>query len=242
MRKGIVAIVLVVVSILLNPIVFAQSSNAYGLKILTSLEEYRQTVALDSNKRFVKITDYLPNVVLDIKYAGTENVFYTQLYPRPIAVTRLPVAKALAEVQKELNQQNLGLKIYDGYRPYSITVKMFEIIPDTVYMGLPWQGSKHNRGIAIDLTLVDMTTGRELKMPTPFDALVYASHPEFMKLPEEAIKNRELLKETMKKYGFTVDPVEWWHYNYVDQQVYELMDISINEMEEALISDSSLKN
>ncbi|MDO8966890.1 M15 family metallopeptidase [Algoriphagus sp.] len=227
----------IAVLLFLNRGVFGQSSNSYGLEILTSLEEYRQTVALDSNKRFVRIVDYLPNVIMDIKYAGKENVFYTQLYPREIAICRLPVAKALAEVQKELNEQNLGLKIYDGYRPYSITVKMFEILPDTVYMGLPWQGSKHNRGIALDLTLVDLETGQELKMPTPFDALVYASHPEFMKLPEVAIRNRELLKGTMKKHGFTVDPVEWWHYNYIDNRVYELLDISIDELEKSILKN-----
>ncbi len=75
-------------------------------------------------------------------------------------------------------------------------------------MGLPWQGSKHNRGIALDLTLIDLKTKKELKMPTPFDALVYAAHPDFKKLPVEVIKNRELLKSTMKKHGFKIDPME----------------------------------
>lgn len=218
--------------------VHGQSSNPYGLSLLTELEQYRQSVALDSNKRIVRIADFVPGVALDVKYASRENVFYTQLYPKAIALTRLPVARALARVQKELNEQGLGLKIYDGYRPYSITVQMYEMLPDTVYMGLPWQGSKHNRGIALDLTMVELNTGRELKMPTPFDALVYASHPEFKKLPAEILRNRDLLKSVMKKHGFSVDPVEWWHYNFVDTRIYELMDIPIDRLEAEVINSS----
>lgn len=220
----------------------AQSSNPYGLPLLQSVEDYRKSVALDSNKRMVLIADFVPDVILDIKYAGKENVFYTQLYPRPIALTRLPAAKALANAQKEFNEKGVGLKIYDGYRPYAVTSQMYDMLPDTVYMGLPWQGSNHNRGIALDLTLVDLKTGSELKMPTPFDALVYAAHPEFKKLPEEVIRNRELLKSVMKKHGFSVDPVEWWHYNYVDtSRTFELMDIPIDKMELEVLNFKSQK-
>ena len=179
----------------------------------------------------VRIKDYVPNIALDIKYATTQNVFYTQLYNKPAAWVRLPVAKALAAVQKDLNAQGYSLKIYDAYRPYSVTCQMFEILPDTLYMGLPWQGSKHNRGIALDLTLIDLKTKKELKMPTPFDALVYAAHPEFMHLPEEVIKNRELLKTVMKKHGFKVDPMEWWHFNYVSDTVFELLDIPFEKLD-----------
>jgi zinc D-Ala-D-Ala dipeptidase len=219
---------------------FSQSSNPYGLPLQLSVEDYRKSVALDSNKRMVQIADFVPGVVLDVKYASRENVFYTQLYPRPIALTRLPAAKALANAQKEFNEKGVGLKIYDGYRPYSVTVQMYDMLPDTVYMGLPWQGSKHNRGVALDLTLVDLKTGNELRMPTPFDALVYAAHPEFKKLPEEVIRNRELLKSVMKKHGFSVDPVEWWHYNYVDtSRTFELMDIPIDLMEREVLNSKS---
>lgn len=215
----------------LNSKTLAQNSSNYGLKIIDDLNELRETINQDPDKALVEIIDFVPNVLLDIKYASTANVFYTQLYQSPKAFVRLPVAKALANVQKELNQKGYGLKIYDGYRPYSVTSQMFEILPDTVYMGLPWTGSKHNRGIALDLTLIHFESQRELKMPTPYDALVYASHPEFQKLPLEAIQNRDLLKSIMLKHGFVVDPVEWWHYNYVSTKTYELLDISFEELE-----------
>lgn len=222
--------------------VLGQTSNPYGLPLITSMDAYRHSVAQDSDNQLVHISEFVPGVVLDIKYATKENVFYTKLYPRPIALIRLPVARALANAQKDFQAKGYGLKIYDGYRPYSITVQMYEILPDTVYMGLPWQGSKHNRGIALDLTLVNLKTGEELKMPTPFDALVYASHPEFMKLPPITIQNRELLKSVMKKHGFKVDPVEWWHFNYVDSKTYELLDIPIHLMEEEVNSSKLRSN
>lgn len=209
----------------------AQTPNKYGLNIISDPKILEETIQKDPNKALVRIKDYVLNITLDIKYATTQNVFYTQLYKKPAALVRLPVAKALVAVQKDLNSQGYGLKIYDAYRPYSVTCQMFEMLPDTLYMGLPWTGNKHNRGIALDLTLISLKTQKELKMPTPFDALVYSAHPEFMKLPEEVIKNRELLKTVMKKHGFQVDPMEWWHFNYVSVTVFELLDIPFEKLE-----------
>ncbi len=104
----------------------------------------------------------MPTIALDIKYATTQHVFYTQLYKQPRAYVRLPVAKALAAVQMDLANKGAGLNVYDAYRPYSVTCQMFELLPDTIYMGLPQQGSRHNRGIALDLTLIDLKTANEL--------------------------------------------------------------------------------
>ena len=95
---------------------------------------------------------------------------------------------------------------------------------------MPWTGSKHNRGIALDLTLIDVKTQKELKMPTLLDALLYAAHPEFIKLPEEVMKNGKLLKTIIKKHGFKVDPMEWWHFNYVSDTVFELLDIPLEKL------------
>lgn len=210
---------------------YAQDSlNKYGLYIITDIHRLKQTIEADSNKSFVRIKDYVPGVVLDIKYATYQNVFYEKLYDRPHAYTRLPVAKALANAQMEFKQYGVGLKIYDAYRPYRATCRMWERLPDSIYMGKPWKGSKHNRGIALDLTLIDLKTKKELAMPTPFDALVYASHPDFTGLPDTIIKNRELLITTMSKYGFVVDTVEWWHFNYVQGLNYELLDIHPDEI------------
>ncbi len=135
---------------------FAQIPNKYGLSIISDPNILKETIQKDPNKALVRIKDYVPNIALDIKYATTQNVFYTQLYKKPAALVRLPVAKALAAVQKDLNEQGYSLKIYDAYRPYSVTCQMFKMLPDTLYMGLPWTGSKLNRGIALDLALIDL--------------------------------------------------------------------------------------
>lgn len=212
-------------------VVYSQNTlNKYGLAIYDNTSSLISHIKADSNKRFVDLKDFIPGIVLDIKYATVQNVFYEQLYPSSYALLRFPAANALKKVQKELNSKGYALKIYDAYRPYSVTCRMWNILPDTIYMGLPWTGSKHNRGISLDLTLIDLQTNREIKMPTPFDALVYASHPSFTLLPEDIIRNRDFLINTMTKYGFKVDPVEWWHFNYVSDTLFELLDIPHEEI------------
>jgi D-alanyl-D-alanine dipeptidase len=210
---------------------YAQNTlNKYGLAIYASSKSLELQIQADSNKRFVNLKDHIPDIVLDIKYASTQNVFYEQLYPKAYALLRYPAAEALKKVQFELRSKGYGLKIYDAYRPYSVTCRMWDILPDSIYMGLPRTGSKHNRGISLDLTLIDLQSNREVKMPTPFDALVYASHPSFTLLPEDIIRNRDFLINTMSKYGFKVDPVEWWHFNYISDIEFELLDIPHEEI------------
>ena len=203
----------------------ADTLNKYGLYVIKSVAQLECTIDADSNKTFVRIKDFVPGAILDIKYATTQNVFYEKLYDKPRAYTRLAVAKALAAVQQDLKPQGLGLKIYDAYRPYSVTCRMWDKIPDSIYMGKPWKGSKHNRGIALDLTLIDLKTRKELPMPTPFDALVYASHPDFMGLPDSVKRNRQILISTMARYGFSVSAREWWHFDYTPGVDYEILDI-----------------
>lgn len=218
-------IAIIITAIFCNHLSAQDSLNKYGLYILNNIGQLQKTIQADSNKSFVRIKDYVPGVVLDIKYATKQNVFYEKLYKRPHAFIRLPAARSLEKVQEELKRHGLGLKIYDGYRPYSVTCRMWDKIPDSIYMGKPWRGSRHNRGIAVDLTLVNLKTGKELLMPTPFDALVYASHPDFMGLHDSVIKNRQILISTMAKYGFSVSAREWWHFDYTPGLDYEILDI-----------------
>jgi len=210
---------------------YAQDSlKKYGLYIITAPVKLKETIAADSNKVFVEIKGYVTEVLLDIKYATTQNVFYTKLYDKPYAIIRLPVAIALAKVQQDLKQYGIGLKIYDAYRPYSITCRMWDLMPDSVYMGKPWRGSKHNRGISLDVTLIDLKTKKELRMPTPYDALIYPAHPDFMGLPDSIVQNRKLLISTMNKHGFTVAKNEWWHFDFMAGVNYELLDIPQKEI------------
>jgi D-alanyl-D-alanine dipeptidase len=119
----------------------------------------------------------------------------------------------------------LGLKIFDGYRPYSVTVKFFDIASDKSFVANPKDGSRHNRGCAIDLTLINLRTGKELEMPTPYDSFAPEAASDFNNLPSEVIQNRELLRSTMEKNGFRVLNNEWWHFDFNGWKSFEIMDI-----------------
>ncbi|MEO8794048.1 MAG: M15 family metallopeptidase [Daejeonella sp.] len=208
---------------------FAQQENPYGLKVL-GLKEYAETVKADSNNKLVNIQQSIPGIKLDIRYAGKNNFTGTAVYDQEVAYARLPVVNALAEVQKELKKQGLGLKIYDAYRPYSVTVKFFEIASDKNFVANPKKGSRHNRGCAVDLTLVKLKNGKELKMPTEYDSFAAEASPDNMDLPKKVIKNRDLLIAEMKKQGFTVLYNEWWHFDFKTWKQFEIMDIPFKEL------------
>ena len=141
----------------------AQQANPYGLLITNDLAAYKASVKADKNKELVEIRKYIPNIRLDIRYAGKNNFAKQAVYKQARAFARLPVVEALKNVQKELNKSGLGLKIFDGYRPYSVTVKFFAIASDKSFVANPKDGSRHNRGCAIDLTLINLRTGKELE-------------------------------------------------------------------------------
>jgi zinc D-Ala-D-Ala dipeptidase len=213
----------------------AQSNNKYGypLAVVSDVKTYMQQIQADSNKTLVEIKQYIPNIILDIRYATKNNFLNKVFYQEAKAFARLPVVRALKQVQAALNAQGLGIKIYDGYRPYAITVQFYESFPDSTYVASPWTGSKHNRGCALDMTLVNLKTGKELKMPTPYDTAKETSWADARVKSKRALRNRELLKTVMTKHDFTVEPSEWWHYNFVGWQAYELMDISFDTLAKA---------
>lgn len=213
----------------------AQEQNKYGypLAVVSDVQLYAQLVQADSNKALVEIQRLIPNIILDVRYATTNNFLSKVFYQEAKSFARLPVVRALQKIQAELNAQGLGLKIYDGYRPYAVTVQFYQSYPDSTYVASPWTGSKHNRGCALDLTLIHLKTGKELKMPTPFDTTKETSWADAPVKNKKVLRNRELLKTVMQKHGFTVEPSEWWHYNFVGWQDYPLMDISFEVLSKA---------
>jgi D-alanyl-D-alanine dipeptidase len=152
------------------------------------------------------------------------------MYTQAKAFARLPVVEALKAVEVDLKTSGLGLKIYDAYRPYSVTVKFYEMAHDTNFVADPRKGSRHNRGCAIDLTIIDLKTGKELNMPTGFDSFSTKASADYPDLPKDEIKNRELLKSVMQAHGFKVYRSEWWHYDFNDWQNYPLLDIPFSEI------------
>lgn len=208
--------------------------NKYGLAVIKDLKTLHFTTILDSNKKIQDIKKIIPGILLDLRYATTDNFMKRKLYP-DITTTylRILAAKALQQVQQELNGMGLGLKIYDAYRPYSVTKKMWEPIKDTRYVADPKKGSGHNRGIAVDITLINLKNGEELPMGTGYDNFSDTAHQTFTGLSKEILHNRNILKRLMEKHGFISLESEWWHYSLPNTRDFEILDISFKKLRKA---------
>jgi len=195
------------------------------VRVVKKFAEYKQLAKADSSRKMVELKKIVPGIQYDLRYATLNNFMHQKLYKNgDITFLRLPVAKALSKAQQELNAKGLSLKIWDAYRPYSVTVKMWEPIKDDRYVADPKKGSGHNRGIAVDLTIIEKSTATELNMGTGFDNFSDTAHQDFKDLSNEVLQNRFLLKTVMEKYGFKALETEWWHFYWNDPD-FELMDI-----------------
>lgn len=201
----------------------------YGLTPVT-YDTYMSSVKKNAQKELIDLETYIPKIILDIRYATTNNFTGEKIYKSARAFARRPVAEALKKAQEDFNAQGVGIKIFDAYRPYAATVKFYEVYHDTTFVASPYRGSRHNRGCAIDMTLVNLKTGKELKMPTGYDAFVKEARPTFPLKDPEIKKNRDLIITVMQKYGFKVNSSEWWHFDFKGYSSYEVLDISFEEL------------
>ncbi|MBO9682318.1 MAG: M15 family metallopeptidase, partial [Flavisolibacter sp.] len=173
----------------------------------------------------------IPNIVYDLRYATENNFTHQKLYKSgKQTFLRLPVVRALQEIQNDLAKRNYGLKLFDAYRPHTVTQKMWDLIHDEKYVADPSKGSGHNRGLAVDLTIINLKDGSALNMGTGFDNFTDTAHHNFKNLPPEILKSRTLLKETMEKHGFKALETEWWHYSWPNNRNYEVLDIDFRKL------------
>ncbi|MEJ2904010.1 M15 family metallopeptidase [Pedobacter panaciterrae] len=205
-------------------------ANPYGLQVVNSYEDYHSSYAKDPKNKLIEIQKAIPNIKLDIRYATKNNFMNQVMYKEARAFARKPVVEQLKKIQFALNKKGYGLKIFDAYRPYTITLAFYQKAKDKNFVANPKKGSKHNRGCAIDLTLIDLKTGKELQMPTPYDSFAAQASPSYSNLPAPVIKNRTLLITTMQAYGFRVITNEWWHFDFVGWKKYPLMDIPFEKL------------
>ena len=174
-----------------------------------------------TKKKIVKIKDsdwvemhsLDSSFVYDIRYATTNNFVHKKMYPCAKCYVRRIVAVALMKIQKELKKKHLRLKFFDCYRPGKVQQALWNMRPDPRYVANPKSGSMHNRGLAVDLTIVDQN-GKELDMGTPYDYFGKKAYHAYQKLSDTVLKNRLLLKNIMKKYDLEPITSEWWHYSY----------------------------
>ena len=169
------------------------------------------TKEVDSNA-FVNLRNYSKDFVFDMKYATADNFLKEKVYPCDECFLRVKTVKALLEANKSFLTKGFRIKLYDCYRPKSIQKKMWKIVPDANFVANPKKGSIHNRGGAVDISLVD-SLGVEVNMGTKFDFFGEEASHNYQNLSEEILANRNFLKEIMLQHNFKSFDSEWWHYN-----------------------------
>ena len=181
--------------------------------IITFMSALLSFVVWGQQSDFVRLKDLSADFVYELKYATPDNFLKQAVYDCGECYLRKSTAEALVKANEAFKQLGYRIKLFDCYRPLSVQKKMWKILPGTHYVANPAKGSKHNRGAAVDLTLVD-AQGKELNMGTPFDFFGKEAHHTYTQHSKEVLENRKLLKETLDKFNFKSIYSEWWHYEY----------------------------
>jgi len=172
----------------------------------------------------VELTKLEPGIRLDIRYAGANNFLSTPIYRQARAFMQRPAAEALVRVHQALAQKGYGLLVHDAYRPWYVTKVFWEATPEANhdFVADPAQGSRHNRGCAVDLTLYVLATGAVVEMPGLYDEMSKRSSPDYAGGTASQRTLRDLLRAAMEAQRFSVDPSEWWHYDFHDWARYRI--------------------
>ena len=180
----------------------------------------------------VELTALDPTIKLDIRYAGTNNFLGSVFYSQPRAFMQRPAAEAVARVNKKLHKQGYGLLVHDAYRPWYVTKVFWDATPEDkkLFVADPSQGSRHNRGAAVDLTLYDLKTGKPVEMVSTYDETTDRAYPDYPGGTSLQRWHRKLLRDAMESEGFTVYEAEWWHFDYKDWRKYRVGNIRFEEI------------
>jgi len=180
----------------------------------------------------VELVTLDPRIRLEIRYATATNEFGKPFYKEARAFLQRPAAEALARVNASLKAKGYGLLVYDGYRPWRVTKEFWDLTPEgkKIFVANPKNGSRHNRGGAVDLTLYALDTGKEADMGGAYDEMSKRSYVTFENGPDEALERREVLRKAMEVEGFFPYPWEWWHFDWKDWRDYPVLDVPFEEI------------
>ena len=173
-----------------------------------------------------------PTIKLDIRYATSNNFLGTPVYTQARAFLQRPAAEAVLRAHRQLKAQGYGLIVHDGYRPWYVTKIFWDATPDDkkIFVADPAEGSKHNRGCAVDLSLYDLKTGREVKMPSGYDEMTDRAFADYAGgAPEENVR-RAVLRRLWKSRASLVNPKEWWHFDYKDWKQYPILNVKFEDL------------
>jgi D-alanyl-D-alanine dipeptidase len=182
----------------------------------------------------VEVVKLEPTLQLDVRYATTNNFLHRPVYAQARAFLQRPAAEALVRAHRALQTKGYGLLLFDGYRPWSVTKLFWDSASAEErrieFVANPRKGSRHNRGCAVDVSLVNRSTGREVVMPSAYDEFSERAFPAYTGGTAESRRLRDLLREAMEAEGFTVYPAEWWHFDFKDWTQYRIMDVPFEAM------------
>src|SRR5262249_33651872 len=183
----------------------------------------------------VELTTLDDTIQLDVRYATTNNFLSTPFYTSAKAYLQRPAAEALVRVHRKLADQGYGLLIHDAYRPWSVTKMFWKATPEKnrIFVANPVQGSRHNRGCAVDLTLYERPTGKAVKMVGGYDEMSDRSYPDYLGGTSLERWHRDLLRHAMEEEGFSVYEAEWWHFDYKDWRKYPILNLTFEELRAA---------
>ena len=187
----------------------------------------------DDPKRLLELIKLDPAIRLDMRYATTNNFTGRVLYDEARAFLAAPAAQAVVRASKMAQSDGFGLTIYDAYRPWRITKKLWDatpVGPKKDYVANPKRGSKHNRGCAVDLTLHDLQTGQLVEMPSEFDDFSEKAHRDYMGASAAAIANRARLARYLEAEGFVGLSNEHWHFDFTGWEQFPVMDIPFDKI------------
>jgi D-alanyl-D-alanine dipeptidase len=173
-----------------------------------------------------------PTIRLDIRYATARNFLGTPLYSQARAFLQRPAAEALLRVQRSLAAEGYGLLVHDAYRPWYVTKLFWDAMPPELhrFVADPAQGSRHNRGCAVDLTLYELGTGREVQMPSLYDEATERAYPTYAGGSAQQRRMRDFLRRQMEAQGFSVYEFEWWHFDYRDWNSYAIQNVRFEDI------------
>ena len=180
----------------------------------------------------VELVKLDPTIKLDIRYATTNNFLGTPVYTQARAFLQRPAAEGLLRAHRELQAQGYGLIIHDGYRPWYVTKIFWDATPDDkkIFVANPATGSNHNRGCAVDLSLYDLKTDKEVKMPSGYDEMTDRAFSDYAGGTSDERSRRALLRQAMEKQDFLVNPKEWWHFDYKDWKQYPILNVKFEDL------------
>jgi D-alanyl-D-alanine dipeptidase len=227
--------------LILLPLGFAQDAS-FRITPLRPVQELREEALKAQPPReqgsfrkpeLVELVKLDPTIRLDIRYATANNFLSTPVYTEARAFLQRPAAEALLRAHRELKTHGYGLLIHDGYRQWYVTKIFWDATPaeGKIFVADPAQGSRHNRGCAVDLTLYDLATGKPIEMPGTYDEMSPRSFPDYPGGTSLQRWHRDLLRRAMESEGFTVYEAEWWHFDYKDWKEYAILNVPFEKID-----------